>query len=186
MPKEHRRPKGEGSLKQMPNGSWKMTISIGVGADDKQKRKSVTAKTKALLMDKVAKLRVKVGQMTTENMKPRYFKDVVSQWLEVKEETVSANTYATYKVTDNKILHQLYDYRIDKITPDMIDSLLMSVRAYGDKKPAPSYIEMLKRNLGAIMNYAIERNWLTHSPLKGTIRVSRNKKKVDLIIPTED
>lgn len=42
-----RRPKGEGSITKLPNGNLKMTITLGIGTDGKQKRKSVTAKTKA-------------------------------------------------------------------------------------------------------------------------------------------
>lgn len=43
-----RRPKGEGSITKLPNGNLKMTITLGIGADGKQKRKSVTAKTTKL------------------------------------------------------------------------------------------------------------------------------------------
>lgn len=50
--------------------------------------------------------------MTQENITPRYFKEVVERWLELKRETVSYNTYATYKVSE------LYDYKIDKITTE--------------------------------------------------------------------
>lgn len=45
-----RRPKGEGSIQKLSSGLLKMTISIGIGIDGKQK-------TKQELMDKVAELR---------------------------------------------------------------------------------------------------------------------------------
>lgn len=42
-----RRPKGEGSITKLPNGNLKITITLGIGAGGKQKRKFVTAKTKS-------------------------------------------------------------------------------------------------------------------------------------------
>ena len=53
MPKKTtRRPKGEGSIITLPNGKLKMTITLGVGVDGKQKRKAVTAATKGELIKK--------------------------------------------------------------------------------------------------------------------------------------
>lgn len=60
--KNSRRPKGEGSITKLPNGKLKMTLTLGVGVDGKQKRKSVTAANKAELMKQVTELRVAIGQ----------------------------------------------------------------------------------------------------------------------------
>lgn len=60
--KNSRRPKGEGSITKLPNGKLKMTLTLGVEADGKQKRKSVTAANKAELMKKVTELRVAIRQ----------------------------------------------------------------------------------------------------------------------------
>lgn len=59
----NRRTKGDGSITKLPNGHYKMTITIGVGADGKQKRKSVIAKTKTELMKRVNELRVSLGDL---------------------------------------------------------------------------------------------------------------------------
>ena len=61
--KTKRRPKGEGSIQKLSSGLLKMTISIGIGIDGKQKRRAVTAKTKQELMDKVAELDNKAAQI---------------------------------------------------------------------------------------------------------------------------
>lgn len=181
-----RRPKGEGSITTLPNGNLKMTITLGVGPDGKQKRKSVTAPTKALLMDAVAKLRVQSGLQPGARVIPKFFKDMVEQWLEFKSETVAYNTYANYKVADNKIFCKFYDYKVDKITPAMIDTELKAVRIRGGKKPSDSYLLMLKRNLGVVFNYIVSQGFLNSSPLRGTVRLSKSTEKVDLVIPTDD
>ena len=36
--KNSRRPKGEGSITKLPNGKLKMTLTLGVGADEKGNR----------------------------------------------------------------------------------------------------------------------------------------------------
>ena len=84
-----RRPKGEGSITRLPNGTLKMTITLGVGADGKQKRRSVSAKTKSELMDKVTKLRVTLGQPKETKM---YFKELVETYLSWNYESMQDNT----------------------------------------------------------------------------------------------
>lgn len=45
--KNSRRPKGEGSITKLPNGKLKMTLTLGVGADGKQKRQQSYGATKS-------------------------------------------------------------------------------------------------------------------------------------------
>lgn len=60
MPRtRQRRNKGEGSITKTPNGKYKATITIGVGIDGKQKRKSVTRDTKREVIDAITELRHK-------------------------------------------------------------------------------------------------------------------------------
>lgn len=66
-----RRSKGDGSITKLPNGNYKMTITIGVGADGKQKRKSVTAKTKTELMKRVNELRATSGNLQVKRCTSR-------------------------------------------------------------------------------------------------------------------
>lgn len=93
--KSQRRPKGEGSITKMPNGSLKMTITLGVGVDGKQKRRSVTAKTKTELMRRVAELRVKAGQKPTQDA--IYFSDLLEIFMKEKEQVVKEGTLRIYK-----------------------------------------------------------------------------------------
>lgn len=137
--KNSRRPKGEGSITKLPNGKLKMTLTLGVGVAGKQKRKYVTAANKAELMKRVTELRVAIGQPRDTKM---YFKDLVEMYLKWNEDTLSSSTLKNYKYMDKVVFSQLYHYRIDKITGEMIDMVLDNInkdkhlkRPYNVRKP---------------------------------------------------
>lgn len=178
-----RRTKGDGSITKLANGHYKMTITIGVGADGKQKRKSVTAKTKTELMKRINELRVSLGKPTGEKM---YFKDVVRMYLDYIEGTLRYNTIKGYKRTEDVVFSPLYDYRIDKITPMMIDKLLDSLRKSDGTPLSPSTIKNHKAKLSSIFNFAMQRDLIDVSPIPKTKRRRMSQRKVDVVsIPSE-
>lgn len=180
--KNSRRPKGEGSVQQLPNGKLKMTITIGVGVDGKQKRKSVTASSKAELMKKVAELRVAIGQPREQKI---YFKDLVEMYLKWKDEALRDNTKLNYDYVNHKVFVSLYDYRIDKMTPEVIDSVLDGVRKDDGSAPSAYTLKVFKSKLSAVFNFAVDKGLLSVSPMKGTRQRSKPVEKVDrVIIPT--
>lgn len=179
--KNSRRPKGEGSITKLPNGKLKMTLTLGVGVDGKQKRKSVTAANKAELMKRVTELRIAIGQPRDTKM---YFKDLVEMYLKWNEDTLSSNTLKNYKYMDKVVFSQLYHYRIDKITGEMIDMVLDNINK--DKHLKDSTVMSFKTKLTAIFNFAITKGLLTVSPLRNTRKRSRGVKKADrIVLPTK-
>ena len=66
-----RRGKGEGSIIKLPNGKYKMTITIGVGLDGKQKRKAVTKGTKRELLEAIDKIKAKLLSPSGKANKPK-------------------------------------------------------------------------------------------------------------------
>ena len=178
-----RRTKGDGSITKLSNGHYKMTITIGVGADGKQKRKAVTAKTKTELMKKVNELRASSGKPTGEKM---YFKDVVKMYLEHIEGTLRDNTVRGYKRTIDVVFSPLYDYRIDKITPTMIDNLLDSLRKTDGSPLSPTTIKNHRGKLSSVFTFAMERDLIEASPIPKTKKRRIGQKKVDVVtIPSE-
>ena len=136
--KNSKRPKGEGSITKLPNGKLKMTLTLGVGADGKQKRKSVTAATKAELMKKVTELRVAIGQPRDTKM---YMKDLMDIYLNYKNEELRTNTKLNYDYVIKKVVEPLYDFRVDKVTPEMIDSVLDKARKENGECLSPQTIK---------------------------------------------
>ena len=68
-----------------------MTITLGVGVDGKQKRRSVTAKTKTELMCRVAEMHVQAGQKPTQDA-AIYFSDLLEMFMKEKERVVKEGT----------------------------------------------------------------------------------------------
>lgn len=179
-----RRPKGEGSITKLPNGNLKMTITLGVGADGKQKRKSVTAKTKAELMNRITEIRVMMGQKVD---KPIYFKELFETYMKAKEDVYTDGTKSVYAVATPLVFEPFYDYRIDKITPAMIDEVLDNLRKSNGKKMSSATIRNLRGRLSSVFNFAIERNLLERSPMKGTRERPKALRRVNtVLIPSEE
>lgn len=179
-----RRPKGEGSITKLPNGNLKMTITLGIGADGKQKRKSVTAKTKAELLQRVTELRIIMGQKVEQSL---YFKELFETYMKAKEDVYTDGTKSVYAVATPHVFEPFYDYRIDKITPAMIDEVLDNLRKSNGKKMSSATIRNLRGRLSSVFNFAIERNLLERSPMKGTRERPKALRRVNtVLIPSEE
>lgn len=179
-----RRPKGEGSITTLPNGKLKMTISIGIDAEGKQRRKSVTASTKAELLKRVAELRLKTG--LGESKSVPYLRDIIDDFIREKAETVSDNTYDSYKRGYKVIFAPLAQYKIDRITPAMIDSLLDSLRKEDGSPLGPSSLRLYRKQLSTFFNWAITRDYISKSPMRGTRKRPLGELKVNRVIIPSD
>lgn len=184
--KSQRRPKGEGSITKMPNGSLKMTITLGVGVDGKQKRRSVTAKTKTELMRRVAELRVQAGQKPTQDA-AIYFSDLLEMFMKEKERVVKEGTLRNYKYIEPIVFAPLRDYRLDRITPEVIDYVLDNVTKVDGAPIQDSTLFQMRAKLAAVLNFAVDKGFIVSSPMSKTRRRKQGKRRVDvLVIPTEE
>ena len=184
--KSQRRPKGEGSITKMPNGSLKMTITLGVGVDGKQKRRSVTAKTKTELMRRVAELRVQAGQKPTQDA-AIYFSDLLEMFMKEKERVVKEGTLRNYKYIEPIVFAPLRDYRLDRITPEVIDYVLDNVTKVDGTPIQDSTLFQMRAKLAAVLNFAVDKGFIVSSPMSKTRRRKQGKRRVDvLVIPTEE
>lgn len=185
MTKRVRRSKGEGSIVKLPNGKLKATITIGRTIEGKQKRKAVTASTRQELLDKIAEIRLKykVGnyQELQQEQRHQTFKEYVLKWIEYKSMSVSDNTLRNYQYALSKAEY-LHDISLDKITNEDINNLLLSLK----NTVAASSLKTIKNILTAIFNTAVDEGLLIKSPMKGTLSPAKSKRKVDLVIPTEN
>ncbi len=183
MKKDSRRPKGEGSITKLPNGKLKMTVTVGIGADGKQKRKAVTASTKAELLRRVTELRVSMGKPRETKM---YMKELMEVYMEYKSEEIRSNTKLNYDYVIKKVVEPLYDYRVDKVTPELIDVVLDRAKKDNGECLSPQTIRTLRSKLCAIFNFAVDRGLIPVSPMRQTKKRKKVTEKVDrLVIPTK-
>lgn len=184
MKNDSRRPKGEGSITKLPNGKLKMTVTVGVGADGKQKRKAVTASTKAELLQRVTELRVSMGKPRETKM---YMKELMEIYMDYKSEEIRSNTRLNYDYVIKKVIEPLYDFRVDKVTPELIDSVLDRAKKDNGECLSPQTIRTLRSKLSALFNFAVTRGVIPLSPMGRTKKRKKVTEKVDrLVIPTKE
>lgn len=181
--KRQRRPKGEGSITKLPSGNYRMLITIGTGIDGKQKRKSVTAKTKAELLQKVSMLRLQCGQKTERVLK---VSELVSLFMQAYETQLAANTIKNYRSTIKAVLYPIYNKNINDVTGEVLDHILDTIKQKDNKAYNVSTLQSFKKKVAAIFNYAVHKHWLSHSPTSDMRKRKKGDTKANkTMIPTE-
>lgn len=176
-----RRPKGEGSIQRLPNGTYKMTITIGRTPDGKQRRKSVSAKTKSALMKLVSEVRLSTqGTPST----PITLKEVYEAYMKEHGGTLAFNTLASWE-TIRKHLKSIEHLRMDKITPEMLDATMDNLKTKTGKTYKASSIAEVRGKIATLFNFAVNKGVLSSSPVKKTKRRRSTHKANLLVIPSE-
>jgi len=131
MANKRTRGRGEGSIQQRPDGTWRATISLGVGPDGKRKRKDLYGKTKTEVQKKLRKEQsahdtgtLIVPQKTTLTQYLTFWFDNVTK--------VKASTKARYQqLADLHIIPAVGDVALHKLAATHIDLVLSSAAKYG-------------------------------------------------------
>lgn len=174
-----RRQKGEGSLIQLSNGNYKMTITIGQGIDGKQKRRSVTASTKQEVFDRIAAIRLDKTPLQAREMT---FKQLYEEFKRETFLSKSDGTKDAYQTMYSHIENELANTKLNHITPQYLSSLLLSMKNKkdADKALSPSTLLLDKRLLNAIFNYALAKEYILKNPVHGTLKGVKERRRVDL------
>lgn len=108
---------------------------------------------------------------------PKLMKDVVDDWWEMKEPTLSVNSVPSYKAKKEEIKAEFGEFPIADITQSEIESWLIRVGAKGFSQRGVSDRRAVIRN---ILDYAVGRKFITVNPVIGMSRVKgapRKKRK---------
>lgn len=180
--RRQRRGNGEGSITppEKNHGKWKYTTTVCIGADGKQIRRSVSATTKAELMELAARLRIECG-MATATDKDMTFSDLVKLFLERKANESKSSTLKKYQSMDNTVFVKLYPYKVSKITPDMVNEILNQLKNEGLKN---STVNSYRKGLATVFNFAIKCDIISKSPVMGTVKMAERKRTV-MVLPTK-
>ena len=185
--KTTRRPKGEGSIQVLPNGRYKMTITIGKGMDKKQKRKSVTADTREELLVKVSELRLTYNVMSDEEkqatLERKTYQEYSEEWYKTNQ-NLADNTVKNYQKLDK---YHIYPYighlTLANITGNVCDNLMVTCQ---EKGLAVSTLKSIRQRVGEVFIYLKKRKIITESPLfYSTYTIKERKKKADFPLPSE-
>jgi integrase len=153
---KRRRPKGEGSVFQRPQGFWVFSQSLGKDPETgKRRRLDLYAHTRADLMRKVADERARLGGSI---VKPRGVRGDLGQWVErwleeEKRPNLAASTYAVYEVAWRVHTKPLVgDFRLDRFGPDDVRAVLTKLRA---KKVGGRTLQVVWKVMRAAFDAAI-------------------------------
>ncbi len=177
-----RRPKGTGSIQELPSGKFKLEIIIGRGADGKRIRKTFTGSTKKEVQEMLNRYQVAKQDNLLIPTSEIKFEDYINRYLNLNSQ-LKAGTRADYiSIIKNHFLDEFGHYRVQKINTILINNFL-------DKKVkshlSPSSITKIKSVLHAIFEFAKRENLIVINPVENSIRIKNAKQKRDIYIPEE-
>lgn len=175
-----RRPKGDGSITELPTGKFRVRIEVNpVGDKRKWVSKTVDSITEARRVLK--ELERQKDDSTLVAAKKENFKDVVEMYLKELEESgeVKETTQWDYKMFLSKWLPYLETTPVQKITSGMLDKILIEWKTKYSTNSILSY----RRSLNCLFTFAIKRKLLGKNPLKETKRIKSvfAKKRLEVI-----
>jgi integrase len=181
--KNPRKPKGDGSLQQLPNGKYKVQVTVGYDAAGRQIRKSVTVnsqseavKTKTSLLNAQQK-----GTLVKPNKCK--FGEYIKRWLTLKEAELKKTTFESYDYTCRKyIIPILGNVQIQKITTIQVNDYLTNKIKEG---LSPRTLQKHRTILHGIVNSAIKEGFLSINPISNCRTLRSNSEEVKTLTPGE-
>lgn len=165
MNTQKRRPKGEGSIIKLPNGNYKATITIGKGIDGRQKRKSITRRTRAEVLEAITNLRVEYG-IGKEDIQPdKRLQEVITEFMSFKEQEITETSYMNYRSHMTALLQVFGNIFIKDITPIMMEQYFRNVL----KTQKPSSVLRKKTIVSMLFKYAVKKKYMSINPVKGAV-----------------
>ena len=180
-----RRPKGDGSITELPNGKFRVRIEIRPDGGDKRKWVSKTVGSISEARSVLKELERQKADNKLIVAKKENFKDIVEMYLKELEESgeVKETTQWGYKMFLSKWLPYLEAMPIQKITSRTLDKIIQDWKTQYGVNSILSY----RRALSCLFTFAIKKKLISRSPLKDIKRIKNvsTKKYLEIISPEE-
>lgn len=151
-PKKPRRPKGDGSFQELPNGKYKVQISI-IDEKNKQRRKSFTSSSKTKAIAMLNKFKAEAQNGTLVAPKDTTVHSYVDRWLASRKPHIKEKSYATYEFACTKhIIPKLGKLKMQKVTTAIINDYFIKC---GKAGLALSSMSQHRAILSGIMSLAV-------------------------------
>lgn len=119
-----RRGRGEGSVFEQANGTWRGKVTTGYTEDGKQRFRWVSGKTQAEALAKIGEIKQRLSNGTYSDTKLSV-KSYLERWLDEKGRHVKPSTVDTYmRLIEKHIAPKLGRKGLDKLTPLDVQSLM--------------------------------------------------------------
>ncbi len=123
-----RRGKGEGSVFEQANGTWRGKVTVGYDDAGKQRFKWVSGKTQAETLTKIAEIKQQLTAGTFSESKLTVAQ-YLERWLSDKERDVKPSTFEEYEICIERcIIPRVGRVRLDKLTPMQVQTLIGEIR----------------------------------------------------------
>ena len=160
--------------------------------EGKPQRKAEAFTTKTLAEQRVSELNttLNAGTHVTKNLRKQRVEDVAEMWLRSKQK-IRASTHKRYRdELDRYVLPKWGERSIDSITQEQVEEWVSQLR----NGVAPHFFEVERQQakleasavkhivrivFGAVMRYALNKGWLTKSPVAGVELPDAAERDVD-------
>ena len=160
MVEKHRRPAGEGSVYQRPDGRWEAVLSLGYGPGGKRLRRKVSAGTRAGAAEALRALcrerdqgLVVAKRLTVEKWLDEWLRDHARV-------TTRPNTYRTYEqIVRQHLVPAFGRYQLDRLAPSDVAAYLHEKAQKLSAKTCQHHHAVLRRALRKAEEYGyVNRN----------------------------
>lgn len=143
-----RRANGEGSIYKLPNGKWR--VSVTIRENGVQRRVYRVCAKRHLAVDKLAELRGNPPEQAAAGT----MEEVIRSWLRMHvDRKTSANTQSTYHASAEKhVIPRVGKLKIAKFSPRQVEEFLIAMET---DAVGPRAAQMAFQTLRAAMSYAV-------------------------------
>ena len=156
-----RRANGEGSLRQLENGSWSCQIMVGFKPDGTRDIRTFTAKTQKEVIRKREDFKSKraAGLLTGQDLR---FEEWADTWYENHQDNIKPTTQESYRYTLRILKDHFGRRRLSEIKAMDIEQFLKKLRKEGRSY---SYIAQCRGMLFQIFNKAAANDIILKNPV---------------------
>lgn len=181
--KKARKPKGDGSIQQLPNGKYKVQVTIGRDVNGKQIRKSVTINSQKEAVS--IKNKLINEQQEGALVKPNKCKlsDYIERWLSMKETQLKKTTFESYDYICRKYLFpSLGMLQLQKLTTAQINDYFNIKIKEGI---SPRTLSKHKIILHGVIDTAIKEGLLSLNPVNNCRSLGSKRETMKVFSPNE-
>jgi integrase len=180
---------GNGSVRERGKGSWELAVALGKGPDGKYEYKYKTVKAKNITAAREF-LRQFIYEIETGkymNLGNVLFKDLVEDWRNKHASGLAIRTQEGYESNLKlRILPYFGQMKASKIKKIHIQNFFDELKKEGSRldgkgeKLSSSHINNHHILLGSIFSYAVDREYIKESPMKGVKKLKVGKRKINV------
>ena len=176
-----RRGKGEGSVFEQANGTWRGKVTVGYDDAGKQRFKWVSGKTQAEALTKIAEIKQQLTAGTFSETKLTVAQ-YLERWLNEKERDLKPSTFEEYEIcVERYIIPRVGRVRLDKLTPMQVQTLIGEIRDASGAARASKCRTLL---YGAYKQ-AVRWQLVTRNPVEATDPVPETPREMTLWEPEQ-